>query len=304
MTILGDSGAVPGDALTELARERRQKAEEESRRSKPAIIESVTQSEVVYSFDPAAVPYTQFDISALNAKLEELYSITLSEDLDFGPLLKRFQPKQLHELGQEELLRRLARASGSAFAWTDGQFPTRDDYVPIRSIRCNFESILVSVAGQSQVAEVVAQEVLEALWEAAGVKKKWSDLKRKVLLTGYGTRTRLNLGKSFEDTVNPEFLGYLRSNMVDGQNFAYFMGRQEGNSTHTGLMAAVMLDSLTFKIAGFNSLSGRAEDHELQFEVTRQSDYGTGRIVASSGLPYDHHEKLMIGLFGGPNRTV
>jgi hypothetical protein len=286
------------DALSAIARERRAKAEQESNRVKPSIIESVIESSVIYTFDTAAIPWGQFDILALTSQLEDMYKTHLSEGLDFSPLLKNSDARQLHEMDPDTRLQRLALSSDAVITWSSGRFPTsRGDFVKIVTIMINYETILVAVGGQSTVAEVVAQEVLEAIWLAAGVKKKWSELEKLALLTGYGTQTRIKTPVAFESSINTAFIDYLRNNMVDGEKFAYAMGRQA--SDRDGKMhASVALDTLKLRISIFNEVTGKSSTENVEFEVTRNNDYGKGKLVARSELPYDAHEKLVLGLFG------
>src|SRR5689334_21012784 len=90
-------GTRADDVISDLAREtreRRELAARESVRPRPKFIHSVEQTEVYYTFLPAAIPLVQIDASALNDALRDLYKLQL-EGPDFSPLLNEIPREQL-----------------------------------------------------------------------------------------------------------------------------------------------------------------------------------------------------------------
>ena len=186
----------------------------------------------------------------------------------------------------------------ASLAWTDGRFPLRDDFVPIRSVKLTWEAIQVNVAGVSQIAEVIAKEVIELVWQLAGSKKKFADVEKFLQVVGYGTRTRLNLGYGPECLLNPQVMKFLDSNLAEGPRFAASMGRVPVSASKSGqVSAAAALDDLTIFINKFDSSSGYTDDSELRFSITARSDYKSGRLAVTSTLPYEKHVELLSGLF-------
>ena len=89
-----DSTPVSGDAISELAQERRKLAQIESERPRPEFIEGVETSEVIYYFLPEAIPFTQIDVLALTESLGNLYKVQLKGP-DISPLLATIPREQL-----------------------------------------------------------------------------------------------------------------------------------------------------------------------------------------------------------------
>jgi len=296
------SSPASDDLMSDLAREtreRRELAERESVRPRPKFIHSVEQSEVLYTFLPAAIPLAQIDANVLNDSLRSLYKLQLAGP-DFAPLLTKIPREQLAQMDETELLNRLIRDRRASLKWTDGSFPLRDDFVPIRLVEVNFESIDVSVSGVSQVADVIAKEVMELLWQLAGSKRKFADLEYLLQLVAFATATRLNLGYQPECLLNPALMQFLDGNLAKGKRYASEMGRikfpreaEEGNTT-----AIAALDDLTIRVSRFNGTTGYAEDSEINFSVTTKSDYRTGRLLATTTLAYEKHVELLTELFG------
>jgi hypothetical protein len=296
------SPASEGDLISELARETRERREiavRESVRPRPKFIESVDMSEVLYVGRPPAFPLTLIDVAKLNEALRSQYQLEMA-DLDLSPLLTKLSRDQLARMDEVELLKRLAREPNAELKWVAGRFPLRDDFVPIRMIEINFESILVSVAGVSQVAEVIAKEVLELMWQIAGTKKRFADLDPLMSLVAYGTGTRLNLDQAPESLLlNPALVQFLDANLAEGSKYAASMGRTRlsVDRATTKISAVASLDDLVLRVSRFDPASGYAEQSSVKFSVTAQNDYGSGRLLVSSTLPYEEHVQFLVELF-------
>jgi len=301
---MSDDQDRSSDIVSELAelaretRERREHAVEESARPRPKFIETVDSSEVLYTFRPSAIPFRQVDIQHLNDWLQDQYAVRLA-DPDFSPLLTKISRDQLAQMDETELLRRLVREANAQLTWEDGRFPLRDDFVPITSIGINFESIDVSVAGLSQVAEVIAREVLEAMWTLAGSKKSFADLQSAIQLVAYQTGTRLNLDHTTECLLNPGLIQFFDANLAIGNKYAASMGRTavSPDKLNEQINAVAAIDDLTIHISRFNPTTGSAEDSNLRFSVMAKSDYRSGRVRVISELPYDQHVEFLASLF-------
>jgi hypothetical protein len=287
---------VPGDAISELARQRREIAERESTRPRPDFIQSVEHSEVIYYFLPVAIPFRQINIPAVSDALASQYEVRIAGP-DFSPLLASFSLEQLMAMSEEEKMAHLVRTDDVRLRWTDGKFPLRDDFVPIRLIAFTFEAVQVAVAGVSQVAEVIVKEVVELVWQLAGAKKKFSDVERFIKLRGYGTVTRLELGYGPECLLNPAITEFLNSNLAEGKHYADSMGVVAVGNEVKNLNAVAAFDDLTLRINTFNPMSGYSDSSEVQFSVTGSSDYTTGLLRARSSMPYEQHVEFLSGMF-------
>ena len=105
------------DALSELARRRREQAEEESQKARPDMVEAVTQSEVRFIFPTYLMPYGDADPVAVSDRLLSMYGVDLQPP-NIAPLLKTMSREELSRLDDESLLRRLVRDSSSDLRWT------------------------------------------------------------------------------------------------------------------------------------------------------------------------------------------
>lgn len=297
------SGSPPApssvDAISDLARQRRELAERESERPRPDFIHSVDHSEVIYYFAPSALPFRQLDIPAMSEALSSLYQVQIKGP-DLSPLLRTLTLEQVMELSEEDRMARLVRADDVGFQWTNGKFPLRDDYVTVRIIAVTFEAVQVAVAGVSQVAEVIAKEVIELMWQLSGSKKKYADVERYLKLVGYGTSTRLELGYGPECLLNPRVMEYLDANLTAGQRYAEAIGVvpiSPRGFSRKQVSAVAALDDLTLRVSTFDPATGYSEHSDIQFSVTAESDYRTGRLRVTTAQPYEKHVELLSDLF-------
>ena len=284
------------DPITLLALQRRQDAEAQSLRPRPDFIDSIERTSVSYTFDPSALPYKHVDAIRLNSEIESRYGSQL--EADFSPLLSSMDEKDFGLLGQDERLQKLTKTSKSSLQWSGGRFPLRDDFVGINLIFINRERIVVSVSGVSQVAETIAKEIIEIMWSISGSKKTYADVEKLLQLKAFTTQTRLLLGFGPERLLNKSLINFLNAQLASGANYAASMGKIKQNYTFdSSLSAVVSLDDLTIRVAKFDAISGYYEPCEIQFSVTAQSDYNTGRILAITEMPYEEHVELLENLF-------
>lgn len=286
------------ELIGDLAKSRRAQVEEQSKRPVPAFIESVEHAEVAYVFNPTSLPFREMDPQAFIGHVNEAYSAQLTP-LDIGPLLKTMSREEVLQLTEGELLRRLLRTNASQLSFEQGRFPLRNEYTVIRSIELNWESIIVRVAGISDIAEAIVSELAEFMWRAAGVKKNWADIARGAMLVGYGTSTRIQLPVPAETLMNPKLYSFLQGNLVGGKNYARSLGRVRPQSTpEEGQIAAVAtFDELHLQIDKFNMRTGASEEAPIRFLVTSRSDFGTGRLLATTNMKYEAHVSFLADLF-------
>jgi len=290
-----------GDPISELARQRRDKAEREAARPRPEFIESVDRSEVFYALNAqGGIPYQLIDATSLVSSLAESYDLSLVNP-DYGPLLREVGREGLSQMSQEEALQQLTGQQDSSLSFENGRFPLRDDFVIISAVDINFESIGVAVAGVSDIAEVVAQEIVELMWRIAGANKRWADLERLVIARGYSTTTRVNLGSGPEFLLNPALVEYLEAHLSGSDGFARYMGRMTSPSVGT-IRAVAALDDLILKVRRFNDQTGYSDEANLAFSVMTSTDYRTGFLSCSSLMPYDKHVELLQGVFDASRR--
>jgi hypothetical protein len=295
------SGAQPTDArdgmeaLDRLARQRRADAEAAAEKPRPDFVTSVQYSEVVYTFRRGAIPFTLIDPSVLSRGLHERFALSPGAQ-DLGPLLKKMSPNALAQLSEEEILRRLVQADNALLGFAAGKYPIRHGFVPIAKVSMNFESVMVGVEGVSAVAEVIAKEIAELAWSAAGAARRWEDISPAQELVSFGTATRVQLPFPLEHFMAQALQRFLKSEVVGGSNFAGYMGPQSRHNEFQpsrANVASATMDELHIQVNRFDTQTGYPYQALVQFSVTARSDHGTGRVLVSSHMHYDRHVEFL-----------
>jgi hypothetical protein len=286
--------------ISSVARERRERLREEMTRPQPDFILNVSQSEVFQTFELRMMPLAQADPSNFVHSVEETYSCRLAP-LDLAPLLGVMSGDELVKLDPGEALERLFRLDSAEFtlSFKNGRFPTRYDFVPIRSISLNYESILVSVQGVSAVAEVVASEVAELLWAAAGVVKRWDDIEGGLQQKAYATGTKVDLGFPLEALLKSPVQDFVTEDIASPNGFGASMGglkKRHGFKAAPSYAIAATIDELHLKVNRFDTLTGQEWESYLKFSVTSRGDHGQGVCLVSSQLSYENHVSLLEAL--------
>jgi hypothetical protein len=284
-------------SISELARERRSLAGREASRVLPSFVTEITQAEVRYTIDPLYLPVSFLDAGKLIRTLHEVYGLTLSS-LDLSPLTKSGQGElsSLSELTGEELIARLLR-EGGAVGFNTGRFPTGpDDFVPIRTISFNYESVFTSVQGVGEIADLLAQSVVEILWACADASKRWEQIEPHVQVKVHGTGTLIDLGFPFERLMNPDLQVFLDANLAAGRGFGAEMSRLLARDDFRGAPEAVLtwaLDDFTLRASRFDPRNGEAASSSVVFAVSTRSDYGSGRVLVTSELSSSAHIEFL-----------
>jgi len=296
-----DDDATPiltDDAFSVLARERRERAEQQAAIPKPDFVTDIEQTEVAYTFRPSALPpLAQVNLKDLADSLKASFKVKL-EPIDFSPLLRKgLTMDQLAAMDEATRIDQLMSIAESRLRFTSGRFPLRNDFVPIRHISIDFERIYVSVGGHTGIAEAIAEDVFESLWRQVGTAKRWVDAQSKVVLVGYATGTRIVAPFSAELLLNPRLSKVLRDAFSSESRYVDTIGAfQPIGSGHGVLSAVATLDQLTIRVSKFDSRSGESYQSELVFNVTARSDHGTGQMLVTSELKYEDHVELLRGV--------
>ncbi|MFC7246969.1 hypothetical protein ACFQO7_31210 [Catellatospora aurea] len=290
------------DQLDVLALQRRASAEEAAELPRPEFILGVKYSEVVYTFATGSIPFMQADPTRLREDLYARFELTLDK-INMAPLLSEMSAEALAALPFDDCLRRLVKADNSVLTFEAGKFPVRHGFVPIRKVKINIESIQVGVEGVSKIAEVVAQEVAERIWAAAGAlgeaTKRWEDIAPGLALTSYGTSTRVQLPFPFEALLAPGVRDFLAKSVTSGPSYGSCMGplsqyNMFQPAQNTSVVAT--LDELDIQVNRFDTTTGYSYDGLLKIGVVARNDFGTGRVLVTSPMQYDRHVECLRAL--------
>jgi len=289
--------------MADAAQERQESTQREALRERPDFILDIEQSEVKYTLPLKFIPLEHVDFTAFVRTMQEKWGMTLDvRSLKVDPtVLHRLsdESKSNDEAFESAVMKQVLPDREISLVFRDGKYPLpQSEFVQILRVELNYESVLVSVAGIGQIAEAIAQEVLERLNTAAGADRPWSVLADEVLLVGHGTRTKVNLGSpdAFERMLSPQLLSFLSEEVVQGRQFGAHAGGY--HSRHElgpppDSQVVVALDDLALKISSFDVSTGSHRESNMWFSVRSRGDYRSGIVSISSELPYEIHEECL-----------
>lgn len=275
-----DEGNV-GILLGQIAEKRRTDVVTEiSNKTQPSFIQRIEQSEIIYTIDPSWLPYELVDLDQFVSTLHELYGLKHKQKDGSEPT----NPL-------EALLQRQERADYLEF--DGGQFRISNrEIIRIRAVRLTSESLHIILLGDGSIAEVIAADVIEALWQCAGTSKPWSEIKGAVQKISYGTATKVNLGIPLEEFLNPELVRFFDEQCLSGEKYALHMA--PAFSIHNfqpseRLSSAYVVDDLNLLFNLQDPVSGESYRAKFQFQVTAKGEYGSGLCRVVSEMPYETH---------------
>lgn len=292
--------------VAQSSRQRQESTQREARRERPAFILAVDHSEVAYTLNPKFLPLAHIDSDAFMGALEKKWGLVLD------PSSVKLDPTVLQRIANEEhstddafgraVVKHALQTSQPKLSFYRGKYPvSKSEFFEIPRVTLTYETILVSASGISQIAEAVAQEILELVNAAAGADRRWETLAGEVQVAGYATRTKVDLGSetAFEHLLSPTLLAFIKDHVEAGEQLGahaggYYARNQLGPAPKP--IVSVGLDDLTLRISNYDDVTGQARQSNLRFSVMTRSELRSGHVSVSSELPYDVHEKCIGGL--------
>jgi hypothetical protein len=286
---------------TQQAQERHAEAQREAQREHPDFVLDIDVSEVIYTMPPRVLPLQHIDLNRLTTLLHEKWGLLPDpSNLKLDSFLESRSLEEVAAIRTSELMERVVRSTDPNVAFTSGKYPVSDfEFVPVLSVRLNFESVIVKVAGVSRVAEVVAAEAVEAVWAAAGAARPWSAVEPHVQRVGYATGTRVDLGAPFEALLSGPTRAFLDEQMIAGPRYAAHMGHYHALPTlgpRPNAVCTYALDEVILRVSWFDPETGLNSTTNMKFTVTSKADYRSGIVRVWSELPYDVHVACLAGL--------
>ena len=287
------------------AQERREELEKDlSQKPTPQFILSIQQAAVSYTIDPLMLPYSQVDFSRFSMILKEKYNLCFRKPSIPDSLLDVASCEEIDARRIETLMN--AEQSSSSVVFTAGRFPiSRDDFVPITQVEMNREAVQVVVQSNSKVAEVIAKEVVESLWESTGCPKRWDNISPMVQMIGYSTTTKVNFGISLNKFLCPSLSNFLDQEVASGSKHGAGMMTRSARHNFAPPPDTVItwaVDELQLYVYVFNKQNGRFERCQMRFSVRTYDEENAGIFAFVSELPFDEHvaclEKLKDHLEG------
>lgn len=274
------------------AQERREKLEKDlSSKPAPQFILSVQQAEVSYTIDPLMLPYSQVDFPKFSDLLKEKYNLCFRKPSIPESLIDLSACEEIDSRHVETLMR--TEQSSGCLEFTSGRFPvSRDDFVPVKSIRMTWEAVQVVVQSNSKVAEVIVKEVVESLWESTGSPKRWDNISPMVQMIGYATATKVNFGIPLNRFLSVPLSSFLDQEVANGSKYGAGMMTRSARDNFApppDTFVTWAVDELQLYIYVFNKKNGRYERCKLQFSVRTVDEENTGIFTFVSELPFDEH---------------
>ncbi|WP_157647661.1 hypothetical protein [Actinomycetospora chiangmaiensis] len=243
-----------------------------------------------------ALPLAQVDVLSFLESMADGYGTTLAPVAP-GELIRQLPADKLYQMSQADLLSLVfKRDSIKQVVFEGGRFPLKFDFVPIRTIAVTWNSIHVSVEGSTQIAENVAQEVLQLIWAAAGSRRGWDELATHQVAVGYSTQTRIHLPVEFNKLLGAELQSLVDQHLLSNEHFAASMRPLEkarGFAATRRVASVVSLSSLAFRVDTMDLANGIGHGGALSFYAPTRADVGSRTIVVSSALSLDDHMRLV-----------
>jgi hypothetical protein len=292
--------------VAQSSRQRQESTQREAQRERPPFILDIERSEVAYTLSPKFLPLAHIDYEAFIKLLEQKWSLSLDvSSVKLDPTILQRIAGEGHSTDDAlggAIVRHALQTGKPELSFIKGRYPLpKSEFVEIPAVTLNFETVLVSVSGISQIAEAVAQEIVELVNATAGADRRWEAVSGEVQVVGYATRTKVNLGSeaAFEHLLSPTLLTFIENHVESGEQFGAHAGGYYARNQLAPApkpIVSVGLDDLTLRISNYDDVTGQVRQSDLRFSVMSRSDLRSGRVSISSELPYDVHEACIEAL--------
>jgi hypothetical protein len=304
------------DVLNALAEERRKQVEAaQIERQKVVARDTIDSSDLVVLNDhaqvtftvlPSLLPYSTIDGNELVKRMKERFGVSFKSPMIGGPL----NQGRGVEISEEQMaiLPRYVKTSKLDMEFEDGfvslNIGSRNFIAPteITSITFTREHISVSLTGRSDVAEMIAKECWEVLWELAKgqVPRTFDELSKAGLqIVQQANSTTINLGTNPKKLFNEKFIEVLERlfGKKDGIS-TFFRKNMNGDLGKIPYDPIITVDEIHFKV-NVPTAGGGSYSAPLRLSVRRMSEEGTNLITLVTQLPYEEHLKVVGELVKG-----
>lgn len=279
MTTPENTERALAEKLAQVADKRREAARAGLEKTKvPDFILEIIQTEVQYVISPRLLPYAQADMEAFSEKLKSLYGLTRVEQD-----LSRYS-NTMALLGADR---------PSALEFQNGRFKiSAHDFVAIKALRLTYEGVHLVLTGPSSVADTVVPDVVEQLWDSAGVAKPWKEVEPYIQLKAFGCGTLADLGFPLTNLLSAEFRDVLDKEFIRGKQLAAAMSplmSTDKFQVNVNQITSYVVDDINLMFNTFNPVSGQAYQVKLRLNVEARHTYGSSICEVISELPFEKH---------------
>lgn len=264
---------------------------------KNELVQANNHGEVAFTISPSLLPYTVIDGNEFISQMAERFGVRFKLPQVNLPLGQDRAPGFSRE--QIADFPRYVTSGDLRLEFEDGLVSLnvgREDFVPptaVRAITFTRENITASVVGRSDIAEMIAKECWELLWNLAKgqTPRTFDELAKAGLqIVSHGNSTTIDLGANPKELFKVEFISTIERLFGSKDSLSANL-REYVYSDQAGLMPhdpVVNLDEIQFKVHVSNA-SGSSDEAPIRLSVTRRADGGTNLISLVTQLPYDDH---------------
>lgn len=263
---------------------------------KAPVRQEVRTAKVVMNIHPDAIPRTTLNPSKLIEGVAKLFG-------------SRFDPSELMKLiptgvSRDQLshasLLQMALDADKNINFIGGtiRFPDLGRVTQIERVGFGQQVLIAVVVGTTNEAVLVAKQLCLEIWKAAGIERNWSEIASFVERQSFTTTTVVDLGFPLSKLLDPRFSNFFQNELIAPEGLGRQMGIQEADparqkQTAKDLMLIPYCRGIHLQVAVIDSVSGRAEDTDLQFMIYSRTEANRSRALISSELTSEKHAELV-----------
>lgn len=253
--------------------------------------------EVALTIHPSLLPYTVIDGNEIIHEMAERFGVRFKMPQISMPLGHDHSPGFSEE--QIADFPRYVTSGDLRLEFENGLVSLnvgKQDFVPptaVKVITFSNEVIVVSVTGRSDIAEMIAKECWELLWDLAKgqTPRTFDELAKAGLqIVAHSNATTIDLGTNPKEIFKADFISTIEE-LFGSKDSLSKSFREYVYSNEAGEMPSdpiVSVDEIQFKIQVPNA-SGSSDEAPLRLSVRRRADGGTNLISLVTQLPYADH---------------
>lgn len=253
-------------------------------------------AQVDLNIDPDALPGTAVDVQAFYSSIAS--SFGSSYDMEE---IKKQIPDAAHAQGispEAMLLFSLQHERTVQFRGGVLRLPNLGRHTKIDKMGFGEQQVSAVVSGTTDEAFFLCKLLTLLLWSAAGVERTWDDLQHYVERMGFKTTTLVELPFPLLALLKKPVQEFIRAD-IDG-NLGY--GRRMGlraatpdamTSESREVQTVTHCRELRLVVTVFNTVTGRAEDCDVNFLIRSRADANKARVNVTTELPYAEHCDLI-----------
>lgn len=288
--------------VTQIAKQRRKAAEPKITQEQPDFIMDIRNSDVRYGFHPRALPFGLADFSIFRSILEKEYGLQFVIPEQLPQLMQELggasgAPSSTGQasvsLNVDAVGQYLFRLESPMAVFSRGRFDiTKRSLVAIEKVSFDVESISVTVSGTTDIAELLIKDLVQYLWASAEADRSWEEIEKNLQNKTFGTSTRVRLGFSPLELLNPRFTEFIDSEVLQGARYGRMMGSRSDRDSFEvpkNSRELAFLDELQIGVSRYDETSCTHQSQTLRIGVGRKDYQGTDVVDINSNLSFEEH---------------